>query len=175
MLSERLQGELNQQINYELYSAYLYASMETYFLGKSLNGFANWLKVQTQEEMAHARIFFEFMHRKNAAVDLEAIGKPDADFRSILDVFERALAHEKFVTGRIYTLMDIAKEEREHSTVSFLQWFVDEQVEEEDNFQGLVDKLKLIGDNPHALLMLDAELAARVFVMPAPLSTQAQP
>lgn len=170
MLSERLVSELNRQINYELYSAYLYTAMEIYFLDRGLGGFANFFKVQTQEELAHARILFEYVYRKNGRVALEAIDKPEADFTGILDVFEKALAHEKFVTGRIYKLVDIAIEEREHATDSFLRWFVDEQVEEEESFQGLVDRLNLMGDKPSNLFMIDAELAKRVFTLPAPLA-----
>ena len=170
MLSERLVSELNRQINYELYSAYLYTAMETYFLDRGLTGFANFFKVQTQEELAHARIFFEYVYRKNGHVTMEAIDKPEADFASILDVFEKAFAHEQFVTSRIYKLVDIAIEEREHATNSFLKWFVDEQVEEEESFQGLVDRLNLMGDKPSNLFMIDVELAQRVFILPAPLA-----
>jgi len=174
MLSERLVSELNRQINYELYSAYLYTAMETYFLDRGLTGFANFFKVQTQEELAHARIFFEYVHRKNGHVALEAIGRPETNFASILDVFEKALAHEQSVTSRIYKLVDIAIEEREHATNSFLKWFVDEQVEEEESFQGLVGRLSLMGDKPSNLFMIDAELAQRVFTLPSPLAQSAQ-
>ncbi len=170
MLSERLMSELNRQINYELYSAYLYTAMETYFLDRGLEGFANFFKVQTMEELAHARILFQYVYRKNGHVALETIDKPEAGFASIIDVFEKALAHEKFVTSRIYMLVDIALEEREHATSSFLKWFVDEQVEEEESFQGLVDRLNLMGDKPSNLFMIDAELGQRAFTLPAPLA-----
>lgn len=173
MFSEKMLKELNEQVNYELYSAYLYMAMETYFQDKNLSGFANFFKVQTEEETAHARIFFEFIHRKGGKVVLEAIEKPEAEFSSVLDVFKQALEHEKFVTSKIHNLVDTAMEQKDHATYSFLQWFVDEQVEEEDSFQGIVDKLELIGDNVQALLMLDAELAQRTFVVPAPLTQEA--
>lgn len=174
MLSERLVSELNRQINYELYSAYLYTAMETYFLDRGLAGFANFFKVQTQEELAHARIFFEYVYRKNGHVALEAIDKPEVSFASILDVFEKALAHEQFVTSRIYELVDIAVEEKEHATNSFLKWFVDEQVEEEESFHGLVNRLNLMGDKPSNLFMIDADLAQRVFTLPVLLAPSAQ-
>ena len=173
MFSDKMLVELNRQINYELYSAYLYMAMENYFQEKNLGGFANFFKVQTEEERAHTRIFYEFIYRKNGKVTLDTIGKPETQFDGILDVFKKALEHEKFVTGRINELMDIAIGDRDHATNSFLQWFVDEQVEEEETFQGLVDKLELIGDNVQALLMLDSELAQRTFVVPSPL-TQGQ-
>lgn len=173
MFSEKLLAELNLQINYELYSAYLYTAMENYFQERGLTGFANWLKVQTQEETAHARIFYEFIYRKKGTVTLDAIAKPEATFASPLDVFKQALEHERFVTGRIDLLMGIAHEEKEFATVSFLKWFVDEQVEEEENFGALVDKLELIGDHGPSLLVLDAELAARTYTVPAPLAAGA--
>ncbi|NLE95490.1 MAG: ferritin [Dehalococcoidia bacterium] len=173
MLSAKLLGELNLQINYELYSAYLYMAMENFFQEKGLAGFANWLKVQAQEELAHARIFYEFIYRKKGSVTLEAIAKPEASFSSALDVFKKALEHEKFVTSRIDLLMSIANEEKEFATVSFLTWFVDEQVEEEESFGALVDKLELIGDNGPALLVLDAQLATRTYTVPAPLAAGA--
>jgi len=162
--------ELNEQVNYELYSAYLYMAMETYFQEKNLAGFAHFFKLQTDEERAHARIFFEFIYRKNGTVSLDAIAKPEANFDSILDVMKQGLEHEKFVTSKIHNLVDTAMEQKDHATYSFLQWFVDEQVEEEETFQDIVDKLELIGDNVQALLMLDAELAQRTFTTPAPLT-----
>ncbi len=173
MLSPKLLGELNLQINYELYSAYLYAAMESYFQERGLSGFANWFKVQAQEEAAHARIFYEFIYRKKGTVTLDAIAKPKASFSSALDVFKQALAHEEFVTGRINLLMGLAHEEKEFASVSFLQWFVDEQVEEEENFGTLAEKLELVGEHGPALLMLDAELATRTYVVPAPLAAGA--
>lgn len=173
MFSENMLAELNKQYNYELYSGYLYMAMEAYFHGKGLSGFANFFKVQTEEEWAHARIFYEFIIRKGGTITLDSIEKPEADFDSPLDLFKKALAHEEFVTSRINKLVDIALEDKDHATNSFLQWFVDEQVEEEENFQGIVQKLELIGNDVHALLMLDAELGQRVFTVPAPLA-QAQ-
>ncbi len=170
MFTENMLAELNKQHNYELYSAYLYMAMEAYFHEKGLSGFANFFKVQTEEERAHARIFYEFIIRKGGSVTLDAIERPEADFESPLGLFKKALAHEEFVTSRINTLVDIAIGDKDHATNSFLQWFVDEQVEEEESFQGIVQKLELIGTDVHALLMLDAELAQRVFVVPGPLA-----
>lgn len=170
MLSNKMLEELNKQLNYEIYSAYLYVAMENYFQEKNLEGFANFFKVQTQEELAHARIFYEYIYRMGGKVTLYPIEKPEENFGSILDLFKKALSHEKTVTERIYKLVDIAIEDKDHATNAFLQWFVNEQVEEEESFQRLVDKLELIGDNIQPIFMLDAELAQRTFVLPAPLA-----
>ncbi|NLG86954.1 MAG: ferritin [Firmicutes bacterium] len=174
MLSKKLLQELRKQVGYELYSAHFYMAMEAYCVSKNLDGFANFFKVQTEEERAHARMFFDFIHRMNGEVVLDAIDKPPANFKDLLDVFTQGYKHEQFVTSRIYLLMDIATADKEHATVSFLKWFVDEQMEEEENFQKIMKQLELIGDNVNALLMLDRELAQRVFTVPAPLATQAQ-
>lgn len=163
MFSEKLLDEMNKQLNYELFSAYYYTAMEVYCSEKQLDGFANFFKEQTKEELDHARMFFDFIQRKNGKIVLDTIDKPDSDFEDLYDVFKKGYEHEQFVTSRIYKLMDIATDEREHSTISFLNWFVDEQVEEEETFQKIMDKIKLIGDNVNALLQLDAKLAQRVY------------
>jgi len=170
MLSKKMLEGLNKQLNYEIYSAYLYVAMENYFQEKNLEGFANFFKVQMEEELSHARIFYEYIYRMNGKVELYEIKKPEDNFESIKDVFKKALSHEKTVTKRIYELVDIAIEEKDHGTNAFLQWFINEQVEEEENFQKLLDKLELIGDNIQPIFMIDAELAQRTFVLPAPLA-----
>lgn len=166
MLSKRLMDEINQQIKYEIFSAHLYMAMEAYCANLNLSGFANWLKVQTEEERAHARLFFDFINRMNGEVKVYAIDEPIGEYKSLLEVFQKGYEHEQFVTSRIYLLADIATEEKNHAAISFLKWFVDEQVEEESNFLDLIKKLELIGDNSSGLYMLDKELAARVFVLP---------
>lgn len=166
MLSKNLMDEMNQQIEYEIYSAHLYMAMEAYCASLNLDGFANWLKVQTEEERAHGRLFFDFINRMNGEVKIHGISEPVSDYKSLLEVFQEGYKHEQFVTSRIYLLADIATEEKNHAAASFLKWFVDEQVEEESNFLGLVKKLELIGDNTSGLYMLDKELAARVYTPP---------
>lgn len=166
MLSERLMEELNLQVKYELYSAHMYLAMEAYCSARNLSGFANWFKVQSQEEQAHARFFIDYINRMNGEVRIQGLEEPFNGFESVADVFRKGYEHELFVTGRIYHLSDIAMEEKHHATSSFLKWFVDEQVEEESNFLGVIKKLELIADNPAGMYMLDAELAARVFVQP---------
>jgi ferritin len=166
MLSKRLMDEMNLQIKYELFSAHLYMAMEAYCASINLDGFANWLKVQTEEERAHGRLFFDFINRMNGEVKVLGIEEPMGEYKNLLEIFQKGYEHEKFVTDRIYLLADIATEEKNHAAVSFLKWFVDEQVEEESNFFGLIKKLEMIGDNTSGLYMLDKELAARVFVPP---------
>jgi len=168
MLPERLLQALNEQITYELYSAHLYLAMAAHCAGEELNGFVNFFKVQTEEEKFHALKFFDFLHERNGRVRIGGLAEPPNDFSSLLAVFEKAYAHEQMVTGRIYRLMDIATEEKEHATISFLKWFIDEQVEEEATFSGLIVKIKRIGNDSTGLYNLDAELAARKFIPPVP-------
>lgn len=167
MLSEKLTEAINTQITWEFYSAHLYLSMAAYCAGEDLDGFVNFFKVQAEEEKFHAMKFFDFVTQRDGRVRLKGLEDPPVDFDSLLSVFEKAYQHEQLVTGRIYALMDIATEEKEHATISFLKWFVDEQVEEESTFSGLIKKLKRIGSDPTALYDLDTQLAARVFVPPA--------
>ncbi len=167
MLSAKMEQELNKQLNAELYSAYLYLSMAAYFYANNLNGFANWMMVQNQEETMHAMKFYHFIHERGGRVRLEAIAQPEIDWQSPLDVFEATLRHERKVTGLINNLVDVAMAERDHATTAFLQWFITEQVEEEASAENIIQNLKLAGDNPQALLMLDRELGTRVFTPPA--------
>lgn len=163
MASERMVQQINEQINKEMYSAYIYLSMENYFANLNLDGFANWMRVQFREEMDHAFKFIGYLYKIGAEVRLAPIAKPDLAFASAYAAFAAGLAHEKTVTASIHALLDTALEEKDRATASFLQWYVDEQAEEEESFGKIAAKLKLIGDNSMGLLMLDQELAARVY------------
>lgn len=166
MISEKLEKAFNDQINKELYSEYLYLSMQAYFERLNLKGFVNWMNVQIQEEHAHAMGMFNYVHERGGKVELEAIDKPQVEWNSPLHVFEEVLKHEEFVTSRINALMDVAEEVKDRAALSFLDWYLKEQVEEESNVGGVLATLKLIKDDAKALLMLDKELAARTFVAP---------
>jgi ferritin len=166
MISKRLQDAFNEQINKELYSEYLYLSMAAYFDSISLPGCANFMKVQVQEERFHAMKMYDFLNERGGRVELEAIKKPQVEFKSPLEVFEMSYKHEQYVSKSINELMDMAISENDHAAKSFLNWFVDEQVEEEDSMDSSVNKLKLIGGKGHGLLMIDNELGARVFNPP---------
>ena len=167
MLSERLLEELNLQIKYDLYSAHYYLAMAAYCASEDLSGFENFFKVQAEEEKFHAMKFFDFVNEMDGKVKILGLEEPEDNFESITDVFKKALEHEKFVTGRIYKLMDIATEEKEHATISLLKWFVDEQIEEENSMKTILTRLARMGENSHGLYMLDQELANRVFIPPA--------
>lgn len=167
MLSKKMEKAINQQINAELFSAYLYLSMATYFESISLGGFANWMRQQVQEELFHAMKMFDFVCERGGRVILQAIDGPPSKWASPLAAFENVLSHEQKVTGLINDLVNLAHEERDHATNIFLQWFVSEQVEEEATAGTLVDKLKLIGKDANGLFMLDTELGQRTFTMPA--------
>jgi len=171
MMTKKMEAALNRQINAELYSAYLYLSMNSHFLAVNLQGFAGWMRAQALEEMTHADKFYRFMADRGARVLLEVIDKPPFKWSSPLTVFEDVLKHEQKVTSLIHSLVDLAITDRDHATNAMLQWFVNEQVEEEANADAIVHKLKLIGDNGFGILMLDTELAQRVFTAPV----QAQP
>lgn len=166
MLSEKLVEAINTQITWELYSAHLYLSMAAFCAAEDLPGFVNFFKVQAEEEKFHAMKFFDFLTERDGRIRLKGLDAPPVDFDSLLAVFEKAYEHEQFVTGRIYNLMDIATDEREHATISFLKWFVDEQMEEESTFSGLIKKLRRVQNDPTGLYDLDAQLAARVFTPP---------
>lgn len=166
MISEKLEKAFNVQINKEFYSEYLYLSMQAYFERLNLKGFVNWMSVQVQEERAHAMGMFDYLNQRGGSVILEAIEKPEVDWKSPLDVFENVLKHEEYVTSTINGLMDVAEEVKDRAAMSFLNWYLKEQVEEEDNVGQVLATLRLIGDDKKALLMLDKELAARTFVQP---------
>ena len=166
MISEKMQGAFLDQINKELYSEYLYLSMKAYFLNLNLQGFANWMDVQVQEEHAHAMGMFDYVIERGGCVTLEAIDKPQATWASPLDCFKAVLAHEEFVTSRINALMDVAEQERDRAALIFLNWYLKEQVEEEANVGGVLAQLEMIGDDKSGLFALDKELATRTFVAP---------
>jgi ferritin len=166
MISKKLQDAINAQINRELYSEYLYISMQAWFANNNLDGFANWMDAQGKEERFHAMKFFNFLIERGGKVELKAIDKPVVDFKSPLKAFTMALEHEQFITKNINDLMDIAIKEKDHASRGLLQWFVDEQVEEEATADKIVSRLKMIGDNAHALFMIDSELGQRVFTPP---------
>ena len=167
MISKKMEQALNDQVNAELYSAYLYLSMESYFKSLNLNGFANWMRVQTQEEISHAMKIYNFINERGGRVILKAIEGPQTKWDSHFAVFEAVYAHEQKVTGLINNLVDLAVEEKDHATNSFLQWFVNEQVEEESSADEIVQQLKMMKDAPGGLFMLDRELGQRVFAPPA--------
>jgi len=172
MLSKTLTKALNDQVNAEMYSAYLYLSMSAYAEGMGLKGAANWLYVQWQEEMAHAIHMFQYVLDRGAAPVLKAIETPDAKFSGLTDVFEKVLAHEQKVTAGLNNIATLAVKENDHACYQFIMWYVNEQVEEESNDQDILSKLALIGDNKGLLLNLDNELAARVYNNPFPNDTK---
>jgi len=167
MLSDKMLEALNEQINRELYSEYLYLSMAAWFEDQGLPGFANWMKVQTQEEHFHAMKIFDYVSEVNGRVTLKPIAGPPVDFESALAIFEASLDHEKYITASINERVKLAMDESDFATANFLQWYVAEQVEEEASVGAVVDKLRLAAGHGNALLMLDKQLATRVFTPPA--------
>jgi ferritin len=167
MISKKMEEALNEQVNAELYSAYLYLSMESYFKSLNLNGFANWMRVQTQEELMHAMKIYDFVNERGGRIILKAIEGPETEWDSPLAVFEAVYVHEQKVTGLINDLVDLAIKEKDHATNTFLQWFVNEQVEEESSADEVVQQLKMMENAPGGMFMLDRELGQRVFTPPA--------
>lgn len=163
MISKTLEKAINKQINEELFSAYLYTSMQAWFADESLDGMANWMKAQSEEEHFHAMKFFNYLIERGGKVELDAIAKPDVDFGSPLKAFQAALEHERYITKCINEMMDLAIAENDHATRIFLDWFVEEQVEEEDSVDTIVQRLARIGDHMHGIYMLDRELSDRSF------------
>lgn len=167
MIKKRMEEELNKQINAELFSAYLYLSMSAYAETKNMSGFANWLRVQAEEEQFHAMKMFGYVNERGGTVVLEAIEKPETAWGGFVEVFEEVYKHEQKVTTLINNLVEVAMEEKDHATFNFLQWFVEEQVEEEANASGLLEQLKFIDGKGSGLFMMDRELKTRVFTPPA--------
>lgn len=167
MLSGKLQTELNKQMNNEFFAEYEYLSMAAYFHAMNLDGIANYFHVQAQEEHFHAMKIFHFVLDKGGKVELQQIAQPDVTFKSPIEVFEKALGHEKKVTKSINDLMDEAIKENDHAVNSFLKWYVDEQVEEEALASKALGKMELIGGKGEGLLILDQEYASRSFTPPA--------
>lgn len=165
MLNEKLETAINDQIQRELASAYIYLSMAAYFEANTLPGFANWMRIQFHEEQFHALKFFDYVYDRGGSIKLQPIEQPPVEFESPIEVFEITLGHEQKITGHINDLYALAVEERDYPSQSLLQWFIDEQVEEEKNAGDILDQLKMTEGNVHALLMLDREFGARA--MPA--------
>lgn len=171
MLSEKMQDALNAQINAEMWSAYLYLSMSMAAADKGLKGVANWFAIQFKEEQDHAQIFINYLLSRGGRVKLASIADVETEWDNALAMFEQTLEHEKKVTSLIHNLCAIAAEERDVATANRLNWFVDEQVEEEENARDIIDQLRMIGDDRLGLYMIDKELAARVYTTPSPLAT----
>jgi ferritin len=161
MLNKKVQDALNKQINAELYSSYLYLAMQAYFEGNNLAGCAHWMKLQSDEERGHALKIFDFVYDRQGTVALSAIQQPSSNYKSPLDVFQKAYEHEKTVSNMIHRLYDLAVKENDYPTQVMLNWFVNEQVEEEKQALLIVEQLKMIGDSSPALLYLDHQLGER--------------
>lgn len=172
MLNNKVQDALNAQINAELWSAYLYLSMGLHFEAEGMPGVANWFKIQFQEEQAHATIFMNYVNQRGGRVVLKAIDAVPTSWASPLEAFKATLEHEKKVTALINDLYNLAETEKDYATRDRLNWFVSEQVEEEDNCRTLIDKFSLIGDNGMGLYMLDQELGARTYTAPSALAAE---
>lgn len=170
MLNKKIEEAINAQINAELWSAYLYLSMAAYCHAEGREGTANWYEIQFKEEQDHAKIFYNYVVARGGRVTLAPIDGVPTEWKSTLDVFEETLKHEQKVTALINNLYSLAVEENDFATQSMLKWFIDEQVEEEENAQNIIDKLRMIGDNGYGQYMLDKELAARTYVQTAQLS-----
>ena len=172
MISPKIQDALNAQINAEFWSAYLYLSMGMHFEAEGRTGIANWFRIQFKEEQAHAEIFINYLLSRGGRVELKAIEAVPTTWESPLAAFEATLEHEEKVTAMINALYALAEQEHDYATRGKLDWFVAEQVEEEETAQNLIDRLKLVGDNGLALFMLDQELATRVYNQPAHLADE---
>jgi len=166
MLKKKIEEAMNGQLNREFYSAYLYLSMAGYFEHKSLPGFSHWMKIQYQEEIAHTMKFFKYINERGGRVVLTSVKAPPDDWNSPLNVFEETMKHDEEVTENINELLDIAMKEKDHATTNFLQWYIEEQVEEEANVSNIIAQLKMIQGSNESLYLLDKELGQRVFVDP---------
>lgn len=158
---------LNDQINKEFYSAYLYLDMANFYSDKGLDGFANWYEIQAKEEQDHAMLIYQYLHNNNEKVTLNAIAKPDKTFTTLMDPLKAGLEHEQYVTSLINNIYSVATQVQDYRTVQFLDWFVKEQGEEEKNSTDLITKMELFGDDARTLYMLNSELAARVYSAPS--------
>lgn len=167
MLDQKVTALLNDQINKEFYSAYLYLDFSNFFEAKGLGGFANWYKVQAQEERDHAMLFYQYLQNNNETVTLEAIARPDKELKEPMDALRAGLAHEEYVTSLIHTIYAAAQETKDFRTMQFLDWFVKEQGEEETNAHDMISKMELFGSDPKALYLLDSELGARAYTAPS--------
>jgi ferritin len=161
MISENLQEAINEQVKYELYSAYMYLAMSADCSDRNLTGFATWLRMQAQEEVEHAMRFYDFLIERGGRVELHGIDKPPVEYGSPLEIMEQSLDHERFVTSRINGLYDLAFQEQDRPAQVMLQWFITEQVEEEASIDEIVQRMKMFGADGAALFMLDRDLGAR--------------
>lgn len=166
MISQRMNDALNVQLKHEMYSSNLYLSMVAYFEEQGLTGFANWMRIQVQEENAHAMGMFDYIVARDGKVVVDAIDKPPFEWNSPLDCFEAVYKHEQLVTSLINDLTGVAEEEKDRAAMSFLQWYIKEQVEEEANCSQICARLRLVGSDCNALLLLDQELGARTYTAP---------
>lgn len=166
MIGKKVRGAFNEQIKHELYSAYLYLSMSAYFHSIGMDGMAQWMRVQSMEELTHAVKFFDHINGREGRVELMELGKPQVEWKSPLEAFKAAHEHEKFITGRINDLVKLAADEKDYASNSLLQWFVDEQVEEKASVSKIAQMLEMAGGSGEGLLMLDRELGTRTFTMP---------
>ena len=167
MFNEKVAQLLNDQINKEFYSAYLYLDFASYYEEEGLAGYANWFKIQAQEERDHAMLFMQYMHNNGLKVTLEAIGKPDVKIENFMDPLVESLAHEKFVTASINDIYAAAEESKDYRTMKFLDWFIEEQGEEETNAETNIKNYELFGSTPQGLYSLNAEMASRVYTAPS--------
>ena len=167
MLDKKVVELLNQQVNKEFYSAYLYLDFSNFYYDQELNGFGNWYKIQAQEERDHAMLIIQYLQNNGERIVLEAIDKPSVPLESAKSILSEGLKHERYVTSLIHTLYDAAYSVKDFRTMQFLDWFVKEQGEEETNADSLVKKFELFGDDPKSLYMLDSELGARVYSAPS--------
>ena len=166
-MDKKVSELLNDQINKELYSAYLYLDMANFYSTKGLDGFANWYEIQAREEQDHALLIYKYLHNNSQPVTLEAIGKPDKEFKTLMDPLKAAHEHEQYVTSLINTIYAAAQAANDFRTTQFLDWFIKEQGEEEKNSSDMITKMELFGDDAKALYMLNSELAARVYSAPS--------
>ena len=167
MLDAKVANLINEQVNKEFYSAYLYLEFSNYYYNEGLDGFGNWYKIQAQEERDHAMLMLTYVQNNGEKVVLEAIAKPDVELKEFIDPLNEGLKHEQYVTSLIHNIYDAANSVRDFRTMQFLDWFVKEQGEEEKNAEDLVKKFTLFGSDPKGLYMLDNELAARVYAAPS--------
>ena len=164
MLTDNIRKALNDQLQAEFYSAYLYLSMSAYFDDQGLEGMANWMTVQFEEEQSHALKLFRYIIERGGRPELQAIEQPQRDWDSPVAAFEASLDHERMISGRINDLADLAVKEKDHATHNMLQWFISEQVEEEANVESIVSQMKMVGDAGPGLFMIDREMKGRTFV-----------
>lgn len=162
MISERMQAALNEQVNKEFYSAYLYLGMSAYCNGIGLPGFANWMRQQYEEESLHVTKMYDYILAQGGQIHLKQIEEPPKEYGSPLALFEQTLEHEQFVTGCINELMGLALEEKDYATQALLQWYVTEQVEEESNVNDILAPLRMVGDDKSGLMLIDQQLAKRI-------------